>query len=180
MEKVVINGRSYETIRIGNKIWMNENLRDASHLEGRGWTDGINYYYEKEAAMSLELPDGWHLPDMQEWEMLKESGEDWNMELNGYYSPYMGGFNDTGKNGRWWIKDCDDCIYFFAKDKDNQIMNRCDSKLGLSVRCVRDLSEEEKCMLNDTNSLENICDGELINELRRRGYHGEIKKEIHF
>lgn len=179
MEKVVINGRSYETIRIGNKIWMNENLRNVSHSEGKVWTDGNNYYYEKEAAMSLELPDGWHLPDMYEWQMLKESGEEWSIELKGYYSPYIGSFFDTGNNGRWWIKSEDSCIYYFATDKDNQIINTYDRKLGLSVRCVRDLTKEEECIVDDKNGLENIPDGKLINELRRRGYRGEIRKEIH-
>jgi len=77
------DGNTYETIQIGNQVWMTENLR-STHL----W-DGtpLNYFecngdssnnavygllYDLDAIISLQntAPEGWHIPTESDWEEL--------------------------------------------------------------------------------------------------------------
>ncbi len=93
------DGHTYQTIRIGEKIWMAENLaylprvdeiRDLSWDESRYWvydyrgvradearetehyqTFGVLYNWP--AAVKDACPDGWHIPDEADWRDLELS-----------------------------------------------------------------------------------------------------------
>lgn len=93
-----IDGNVYNTIKIGKKIWMKENLRTTKYLNGdtiafvsgnKQWGDidfGAYCYYNNDTAMIKKYgflynyhavynwrgicPWGWHIPSVYEWQEL--------------------------------------------------------------------------------------------------------------
>jgi len=75
-------GNEYRTVRIGDQIWMSENLRSTRTREGIVVTSFLpnndssnirNYgrLYDWETAIRI-APNGWHLPSDTEWHALEK------------------------------------------------------------------------------------------------------------
>lgn len=74
------DGQVYKTVTVGSKTWMAENLKyesdgsdyPKSTKDGNFYPNYTNYgrFYTWSSAM-LSCPNGWHLPSILEWDMLK-------------------------------------------------------------------------------------------------------------
>jgi len=77
------DGNTYESIQIGNQVWMTENFRSThlgdgtplDYFECNGDTSNNAVYgllYDLEAIISLQNapPEGWHIPTESDWEEL--------------------------------------------------------------------------------------------------------------
>jgi len=156
------DGKTYKTVKIGNQVWMAENLNYATS-SGSWCYDNISIncskygrLYTWEAAKKA-CPPGWHLPSKREFETLLNKTE--SEGTNIYNSLIKGGssgfsallvgwrtvnenFKAIGDYSSWWSSsefDADDawnlqvCI-------SGQIAGiyRDDKEMGFSVRCIKD------------------------------------------
>lgn len=82
------DGNSYRTFKVGNQVWMSENLRYSKDIPlGTTKSNKPHVYYPNGNAENVELygylynwyaaevacPNGWHLPSNSDWKQLKNA-----------------------------------------------------------------------------------------------------------
>jgi hypothetical protein len=158
-----IDGNSYNTARIGDQVWMTDNLRTSHYNDGKSvlgnytWydNDSVKYnlkygkLYNGNTLISKNLcPSGWHVPTAEEWKALIDYlGGNGKAESN-RFNPVAGGsrwgfgdnFISLDKYGNWWSSSGTNKRA--AWDRKNQSLYYIEDKglsneYGLSVRCIK-------------------------------------------
>jgi len=153
-------------IRIGNTIWMAENMVYSDYNQNVCYngneTNCEEYgglYVEQQAIKIAQQQkyNGWHLPSVDEWKKLINSmggnRKAYNLLINGGstgFNAKLGGegygspldpayFKGANKNGKYWCVSFNtECIVFNA-DKKTVGVSKSYRESGHSIRLVRDL-----------------------------------------
>jgi uncharacterized protein (TIGR02145 family) len=190
-----INGNVYQTVKIGSRIWMKENLKTTKLNDGteiplikdnNTWNmlsgNGYCWYNNDEAAFKdiygalyngftalsgRICPDGWHVPSKDEWETLKDFGDD-PLKAGGilkesgtdhWLTPNKGATNTTGFSalpagiryyegtfassgtftGFWSSDETENEEYFTGLYHSDAgfVIDHKDKRYGFSIRCVK-------------------------------------------
>ncbi|HOY32667.1 MAG TPA: fibrobacter succinogenes major paralogous domain-containing protein [Bacteroidales bacterium] len=162
------DGKTYKTVKIGNQVWMAENLNYTTNSGSWCYDNSVsncNTYgrlYNWETAKNV-CPYGWHLPSKNEFESLLKnigingsyfSGEKAYMELlsggSSGFNALLGGWRDDdgvsfriGSYGKWWSYSEWANVYahglfLYNKPLPNAQVRYDVKRMGLSVRCIKD------------------------------------------
>lgn len=105
------DGQKYKTVKIGEHVWMAENLKYKEGAESIG--DAGVFYAWDEALVAC--PNGWHLPSKEELE---------------------GVATDSSFNGIWSSTEKEDfSLYAYLKDEDKLTVYS--KSVGQGVRCIQ-------------------------------------------
>ncbi|GBU23858.1 hypothetical protein R83H12_00477 [Fibrobacteria bacterium R8-3-H12] len=132
----------YNTIKIGNQVWMAENLN--SYVEGSKCYKNnskncakCGRLYNWSTAKNA-CPSGWRLPTRYELNAL--GNYDFSAIMCGYGAA-DGNFYNFGTYGYWWSSSENNAYnaYFLSIDDNGNVhRNNLDKGLLFAVRCVRD------------------------------------------
>jgi len=173
-EPVDIDGKNYKAVLIGTQTWMAENLNYAIQNSKCGtssnflsdvnteYCDDYGRLYNWSTAITV-CPDGWHLPNKEEWDMLSDYvGQNAGTKLKALsgwgsndtddygFSALPGGFGNSGSyvtvgsSGRWWSStsenEDEEKAYHCTLINSNTSAPRFyeEKNYLLSVRCVKD------------------------------------------
>ncbi|GAB3499859.1 hypothetical protein GCM10027341_24030 [Spirosoma knui] len=72
---ILINGKEYATVTVGNQIWTATNYEGTGGVAYRATNEKPEYgrYYTYEEVKAITLPSGWRLPTVQDYKRLAES-----------------------------------------------------------------------------------------------------------
>ena len=189
------DGKSYKTIKIGEQVWMAENLKYENHnsfckKNNPVQCNEIGRFYKWRSAMSA-CPNGWRLPSREDWMNLKNavgnteklykwdednpeigyqiSAPNFNALTIGIFDPY-GNHKDIG--GYFWTSSkSEQGVNAICTSIDDLNPNKtlCEySKYGaMPIRCIQG---------NDTNlyskkNLPNIIKGKYIDARDKKEYN---------
>ncbi len=156
------DGQTYKWIRIGDQVWMVENLNyDAGHGcwcydDNSRNCDQYGHLYNWETAKRV-CPDGWHLPSKSEFETLldryggkgeqaynalKRGGSSGISVLLGGSRGSNGRFYYLGARGSFWSSSgyTSKCAWYLRIRSSSKVatMYYRDESAGRSVRCLQD------------------------------------------
>jgi uncharacterized protein (TIGR02145 family) len=166
--KTPCNFGSYKSMKIGDQVWMAENL----NYEAKGSKcydnkpancDKYGRLYDWVTAKAV-CPSGWHLPSKEEWENLDfgdsetagkklKAASGWNENGNGLdvfgFTALPGGYGDSndsfdnvGYYGGWWSSSEYNSEYAYDRgmnySNEFAYWNDSDKDNLFSVRCVKD------------------------------------------
>jgi len=147
------DGKKYETVKIGEKIWMAENLNyNANGSTCSASCDTYGRLYDWNTAINV-CPSGWHLPKDDDWWNLCFS-ENTNCPFSmpaafpaqpaGYSSDYGSSFIGVGNYSMWWtatdgITASGVVAQAWYNDNANAAFHYgpFDIRIMMSVRCVK-------------------------------------------
>lgn len=157
------DGQTYKTVKIGNQVWMAENLN--YNTNSGSWcydynSSNCNKYgrlYDWETAKTV-CPDSWHLPSKGEMKILLDnfggsavnaynalipSGSSGFTALFGGWRGYDGGFYNVGSYGQFWSSSPDDSTSAWSLSISGYIEgayfgSSYERSIGFSIRCLQD------------------------------------------
>jgi uncharacterized protein (TIGR02145 family) len=159
----VRDAMQYKTVKIGNQVWMAENLAYKPKF-GNYWAynndesniTNYGYLYDWEAA-KRSSPIGWHLPSKEDFEtLLKITGGEGNAAYNsliingnsGFSAQFIGwrinsgGFLNFGNGAHFWSSSPGDNYQTWGllidKKTSEARIYESFSSFGFSVRCIQD------------------------------------------
>jgi len=158
------DGKKYGAVKIGDQIWMSENLNYEAEGSKCYNNDSANCQkfgrlYDFETAKKA-CPKGWHLPSNDEWKILVKltggrhlkAARGWSGAGNGRdmygFSGLPGGYGfsdgyflNSGYIGYWWTSTEDIGDYAFSRnliyDDETAYYNDNDKSNLYSVRCIK-------------------------------------------
>ncbi|MDD3875234.1 MAG: FISUMP domain-containing protein [Bacteroidales bacterium] len=156
------DNKIYNYVRIGNQVWMADNLAFKPE-SGNFWAydndstqvEKYGYLYDYRTAKNV-CPSGWRLPTKSDFEILISKYEDAHSNafaelITGGISRFnmvYGGWRD--RNGQFYARDFggnlwsatvsdDDVVWFFLVVSNYRMayLSRNIKELGFSVRCIK-------------------------------------------
>ena len=162
------DGTEYKTCKIGNQIWLAENLKFELDSDDCVAYDEDYQYFDKygylycENGLEAAIPEGWHLPTRKEWETMvrfvkKDSrckevlsviaSEEWIESSSDKYgfSMFPGGMRDCGDDfellgysAYFWVGEEGNRYDCISFEEDSDGINDGETIVYASVRLVKD------------------------------------------